>query len=82
LTAIGKWLTPCINYKEFETKKIRHSFTCQFHPELLLDLCAIGNREASSYSNSSIEPPGIVQVIYKRKREEEALKRQLEEVLI
>jgi hypothetical protein len=27
-------------------------------------------------------PPGIVQDIYKRKREEEGLKRQLEEVLI
>lgn len=40
----------CINYKDFETKKIRRSFTCQFHPELLSDLRAIGNREAPSYS--------------------------------
>jgi GMP synthase-like glutamine amidotransferase len=40
----------CINYKDFETKKIRRSFTCQFHPELLSDLRAIGNSEASSYS--------------------------------
>lgn len=40
----------CINYKDFETKKIRRSFTCQFHPELLSDLCAIGNGEAPSYS--------------------------------
>jgi len=40
----------CINYKDFETKKIRRSFTCQFHPELLSDLRAIGHREAASYS--------------------------------
>ena len=40
----------CINYKVFETKKIRRSFTCQFHPELLSDLRAIGNSEAPSYS--------------------------------
>lgn len=40
----------CINYKDFETKKIRRSFTCQFHPELLSDLRAIGHREAPSYS--------------------------------
>ncbi|GFE68383.1 hypothetical protein [Chroococcus sp. FPU101] len=40
----------CINYKDFETKKIRRSFTCQFHPELLSDLRAIGTREAPSYS--------------------------------
>ena len=33
----------CINYKDFETKKIRRSFTCQFHPELLEDLRAIGS---------------------------------------
>jgi GMP synthase-like glutamine amidotransferase len=32
----------CINYKDFETKKIRRSFTCQFHPELLSDLRAVG----------------------------------------
>ncbi|RCJ23063.1 hypothetical protein A6S26_00405 [Nostoc sp. ATCC 43529] len=40
----------CINYKDFETKKIRRSFTCQFHPELLSDLRAIGYREAPDYS--------------------------------
>jgi hypothetical protein len=40
----------CINYKDFETKKIRRSFTCQFHPELLSDLRAIGNSEAPSYA--------------------------------
>lgn len=40
----------CINYKDFETKKIRRSFTCQFHPELLSDLRAIGSGEAPSYA--------------------------------
>lgn len=40
----------CINYKDFETKKIRRSFTCQFHPELLSDLRAIGNRKPPSYA--------------------------------
>ncbi len=33
----------CINYKDFETKKIRRSFTCQFHPELLSDLRELVN---------------------------------------
>ncbi|QSJ18073.1 hypothetical protein JYQ62_04315 [Nostoc sp. UHCC 0702] len=40
----------CINYKDFETKKIRRSFTCQFHPELLEDLRAIGSGKPPSYS--------------------------------
>ena len=40
----------CINYKDFETKKIRRSFTCQFHPELLCDLRDIGKRSAPSYA--------------------------------
>lgn len=40
----------CINYKDFETKKIRRSFTCQFHPELLSDLRDIGKRPAPSYA--------------------------------
>ena len=40
----------CINYKDFETKKIRRSFTCQFHPELLSDLRDIGKRSAPSYA--------------------------------
>lgn len=39
----------CINYKDFETRKIRRSFTCQFHPELLFDLRDIGKRSAPSY---------------------------------
>lgn len=40
----------CINYKDFETKKIRRSFTCQFHPELLDDLREIGKRSEPSYA--------------------------------
>ena len=39
----------CINYKDFASKLIRRSFTCQFHPELLSDLRVIGNRQAASY---------------------------------
>ena len=40
----------CINYKDFETRVIRRSFTCQFHPELLDDLREIGKRCEPSYS--------------------------------
>jgi GMP synthase-like glutamine amidotransferase len=39
----------CINYRDFETKEVRRSFTCQFHPELLSDLRAIGMRQPPSY---------------------------------
>ena len=39
----------CINYKDFESKLIRRSFTCQFHPELLSDLRVIGDRQPPSY---------------------------------
>ncbi len=45
----------CIKYKDFETKKIRRFFSCQFHPKLLSDLRGIGNSEALSYSNLKIE---------------------------
>ena len=51
--ASGEILTECsctcINYKDFETKKIRRSFTCQFHPELLSDLRELGKRSEPSY---------------------------------
>jgi hypothetical protein len=51
--ASGQILTECsctcINYKDFETKKIRRSFTCQFHPELLSDLREIGKSPEPSY---------------------------------
>ena len=39
----------CINYRDFETKEVRRSFTCQFHPELLSDLRAVGMRLPPSY---------------------------------
>ncbi|HBB35783.1 MAG TPA: hypothetical protein DDZ80_27710 [Cyanobacteria bacterium UBA8803] len=40
----------CINYKDFESKVIRRSFTCQFHPELLADLRVVGHRQPPSYA--------------------------------
>ncbi|NJL57156.1 hypothetical protein HC928_19970 [bacterium] len=52
--ADGETLTECsctcINYKDFETKKVRRSFTCQLHPELLSDLREIGKRSEPSYA--------------------------------
>lgn len=40
----------CINYVDFETREVRRSFTCQFHPELLSDLRVVGDREPPSYA--------------------------------
>ncbi|MDB9527522.1 hypothetical protein PN498_16105 [Oscillatoria sp. CS-180] len=40
----------CINYIDFETRKVRRSFTCQFHPELLSDLRVVGVREPPTYA--------------------------------
>ncbi len=40
----------CIIYRDFESKQIRRSFTCQFHPELLSDLRAVGMTEPPSYA--------------------------------
>lgn len=40
-----------INYKDFEPKKIRHSFTCQFQPEIVFNLPVIGDSEAPSYAS-------------------------------
>lgn len=40
----------CIIYKDFESKQIRRSFTCQFHPELLSDLRTVGTSEPPSYA--------------------------------
>lgn len=39
----------CIIYKDFESKQIRRSFTCQFHPELLSDLRTVGMSEPPTY---------------------------------
>jgi hypothetical protein len=44
-----------IKYKDFETNKIRRSFSCQFHPELLSYLRGIGKSEAPSYSTLKID---------------------------
>jgi len=54
-TAIeDKIVTECsatgIIYKDFESKQIRRSFTCQFHPELLSDLRTVGMSEAPTYA--------------------------------
>ena len=38
-----------IYYKDWETHRIRRSFTCQFHPELMSDIRAIGGRSGPRY---------------------------------
>lgn len=45
----------CINYKDFESKEVRRSFTCQFHPELLADLREVGKRQAPSYEELKVD---------------------------
>ena len=40
-----------IYYRDFETKRIRRSFTCQFHPELLSDLRVVGVRQPPAYAD-------------------------------
>ena len=42
--------TTCIYYKDWETRSIRRSFTCQFHPELMADIRDIGKREGPRYA--------------------------------
>jgi GMP synthase-like glutamine amidotransferase len=42
--------TTCIYYKDWETHRIRRSFTCQFHPELMADIRDIGGRDAPRYA--------------------------------
>ena len=42
--------TTCIYYKDWETRNIRRSFTCQFHPELMADIRDIGKRPGPRYS--------------------------------
>jgi len=39
----------CILYKDYESKMVRRSFTCQFHPELFSDLRVVGVRQPPSY---------------------------------
>jgi hypothetical protein len=38
-----------IYYKDWETHRIRRSFTCQFHPELMEDIRDIGPRSGPRY---------------------------------
>ncbi|MGD1698518.1 hypothetical protein [Dapis sp. BLCC M229] len=61
----------CINYKDFETKQIRRSFTCQFHPELLSDIREMGKRPPASYVELK-ESDGIrflARLLYERMQE-------------
>lgn len=52
--AEGQVVTECsatgIYYRDLETRTVRRSFTCQFHPELLSDLRVVGMRSAPSYA--------------------------------
>lgn len=41
--------TTAIYYKDWETRRIRRSFTCQFHPELMADIRDVGGRSAPRY---------------------------------
>ena len=46
------WTEVCstaIYYKDWETQRVRRSFTCQFHPELMDDIRDIGGRSAPRY---------------------------------
>lgn len=43
-TIVTDYSAAYINYKDFETKQVRRSFICQFYPELLEDLRAVGTR--------------------------------------
>jgi GMP synthase-like glutamine amidotransferase len=38
-----------IYYRDWETRRIRRSFTCQFHPELMADIRDIGGRSGPRY---------------------------------
>ncbi len=42
--------TTAIYYKDWETHRVRRSFTCQFHPELMADIRDIGGRTAPRYA--------------------------------
>ena len=42
--------TTCIYYKDWETHRIRRSFTSQFHPELMADIRDIGSRPGPTYA--------------------------------
>jgi hypothetical protein len=52
---VTKSSATCIKYKDFKTHKIRRSFSCQIHPELLSYLRGIGKIEAPFYSTLKID---------------------------
>ena len=41
--------TTAVYYKDWETRRIRRSFTCQFHPELMADIRDVGGRAGMRY---------------------------------
>jgi GMP synthase-like glutamine amidotransferase len=46
------WTEVCataVYYKDWETQRVRRSFTCQFHPELMADIRDIGGRSGPRY---------------------------------
>jgi GMP synthase-like glutamine amidotransferase len=46
----------CVLYKDYETSRLRRSFTLQFHPELSTDLREIGRRPPPSYAELKSDP--------------------------
>jgi hypothetical protein len=41
----------CVLYKDYETRRVRRSFTLQFHPELSSDLREVGRRPPPCYAD-------------------------------
>ncbi|KAI9010768.1 hypothetical protein DFJ74DRAFT_685554 [Hyaloraphidium curvatum] len=48
--AVTEVSATCIYYEDHETKRVRRSFSCQFHPELMEDLREMGRRGPVSYA--------------------------------
>jgi GMP synthase-like glutamine amidotransferase len=46
----------CVVYKDYETSRLRRSFTLQFHPELSTDLREIGQRPPPSFAELKSDP--------------------------
>jgi len=55
-----------IYYKDWETHRVRRSFTCQFHPELMQDIRDIGGRSAPCYAELKANDGArlLVQLLY------------------
>jgi hypothetical protein len=45
--------TTAIYYKDWETRRIRRSFTCQFHPELMADIRDVGGRQHATRNSKA-----------------------------